>query len=153
MLITFNGSDEKKTHMEQILHCMGLSRDIALMGCQITELIKVARIACLSDMELYFGVETTEKMVNPRNEAAALSFLLQELNTTPGAPTAWQSVCSLHLARHLEWLMTLVSPSEQEKEKVLRGLTAFINGHELTSTLPCSPPEPEATSSASQIDG
>ncbi|BDA42806.1 probable actin-histidine N-methyltransferase [Coccomyxa sp. Obi] len=103
---------------------MGLSRDIALMGCQITELIKVARIACLNELELYFGVETTEEMVNPRNEAAALSFLLQELTTSP----------------------------EQGKGNVLSGLTAFINGHELTSALPCNPPVPEETPSAKHFD-
>ncbi|CAL8467547.1 g7085 [Coccomyxa elongata] len=63
-------------------------------------------------------------MVNPRNEAAALSFLLQELSTTP----------------------------EQGKENVLSGLSAFINGHELTSTLPCSPSLPEGTSSAKHFN-
>ena len=99
MLIQFSGDDEQKSRKEHILDYMGLSRNIALVSCQITELIKVARIACLNEMELYFGVETTEDMVNPRNEAAALSFLLQELTNTPGAPSARLSLCIQRSAR------------------------------------------------------
>lgn len=79
-----------------ILDKMGLSRDIALINCQVGELIKVARVACLNDMELYFGIESADMSINPRNEAAALSLLLQELTSTSGVQLPTAAKCPAH---------------------------------------------------------
>lgn len=76
--------DRNEVQKGLLLKRMGLSRELDLKQCQIDELIKVARIACLDHMEVYFGVENTHNIISPRNEAAALSLLLQKVETTSG---------------------------------------------------------------------
>ena len=93
MHIHFGGDDQQRSIKEQLLVKIGLSRSTDLMRCPVEEMIKVARIACLNDMELYFGIENIETPINPRNEAAALSLLLQDLTRISG----------LHLQKHHTW--------------------------------------------------
>lgn len=48
--------------------------------------LRVARLACLNDMERYFGDDTDDgqSVISYRNEAAALSLILQQLETADG---------------------------------------------------------------------
>jgi hypothetical protein len=96
MFIPFGSDGQQEGIKMHILDKMGLSRDIALKKSQVGELIKVARVACLNDMELYFGIESADMSINPRNEAAALSLLLQELTSTSGVQLPTAAKCPAH---------------------------------------------------------
>ncbi len=148
MHIHFGGDDQQRSIKEHLLVRIGLSRSIDLMRCPVDEMVKVARIACLNGMELYFGIENIETPINPRNEAAALSFLLHELtrtsglhlqNTIPGVLCPEFGMGTMHTT-------LIYSGAEQGKEDMLARLTAAIDAHELNNALPCSRSVPVQTS-------
>ena len=55
------------------------------MGKMVTtEALQAARLACLDDLERYFGAPDGGTRISYRNEAAALSLILHRLKTIPG---------------------------------------------------------------------
>ena len=56
-------------------------KDIALHLESLTESLKLARKACLDELEAYFGEADPSKCIGPRNESAAISLLQQRLQS------------------------------------------------------------------------
>lgn len=91
MLLRLPPQDSLQDAKHRLLAERGWALEIDLLTCSIEQLLGTARIACLSESDLYFLLESEgfDGELSRRNEDAALSLLLRSL------PTGLPSVATL----------------------------------------------------------